>query len=76
MHYGYNMETVKVSQKFQVVIPKAVRRMLKIKPGERLVVIEKSGIVHMIPVGDIRKARGLAEGITTKGLRDDSERID
>ncbi len=76
MYYGDDMETVKVSQKFQVVIPKAIRRVLKIKPGEQMVMIEKGGIVHMVPISDIRKAKGLAKGITPEGLRDESERLD
>jgi AbrB family looped-hinge helix DNA binding protein len=69
------METVKVSQKYQVVIPKAIRRILRIKPGESIVMVEKGGIVHMIPVGDLKKMRGIAKGLTTKGLRDESERF-
>lgn len=70
------MEMVKVSPKFQVVIPKAIRNILKIKPGEHMVMIEKGGIVHMIPISDIREAKGLAKGITSEGLRDESERLD
>lgn len=30
----------------------------------------------MIPVRDIKKARGIAKGVTTKDLRDESERFD
>ncbi len=70
------MDTVKVSPKFQVVIPQEIREDLKLKPGERLVVIEKEGIIHLIPVGNIRKMRGIARGVTTENLRDESERFD
>jgi AbrB family looped-hinge helix DNA binding protein len=58
------METVKVSQKYQVVIPKAIRRVLGINPGESIVMVE-----------NIKKMRGMAKGLTTKGLRDESERF-
>ncbi|MFH1773590.1 MAG: AbrB/MazE/SpoVT family DNA-binding domain-containing protein [Methanobacteriota archaeon] len=70
------METVRVSSKFQVVIPKSIREILNIKPGEEIVMIEKDRAVHMIPVRDIKKARGIARGVTTKSLRDESERFD
>lgn len=70
------METVKVSQKFQVVIPRAIRKTLGIKPGERIIMVEKDGLVHMIPIGDIKKAKGMAKGTTIRELRDESERFD
>ncbi|MBI4167884.1 MAG: AbrB/MazE/SpoVT family DNA-binding domain-containing protein [Candidatus Aenigmarchaeota archaeon] len=69
------METVKVSPKFQVVIPKNVRESMGIKAGEKLVVIEKGRSIHLIPITDIRKARGMAKGVDTKNLRDESERF-
>ncbi|MBI3412960.1 MAG: AbrB/MazE/SpoVT family DNA-binding domain-containing protein [Candidatus Aenigmarchaeota archaeon] len=69
------METVKVSPKFQVVIPKGIRKSMGIKSGERLVVIEKGRSIHLIPVGDIRKVRGMAKGTDNKNLRDESERF-
>jgi AbrB family looped-hinge helix DNA binding protein len=75
MFYNDYMETVKVSQKFQIVIPKSIRKILGIKPGEKMVLIEKSGVVHMIPVGEIKKSRGIAKGATTEGLRDEGERF-
>lgn len=70
------METVSVSQKFQVVIPKSVRELLKIRPGEKMVVVEKDGLVHMIPVGNMKKSRGIAKGVSVQGLRDETERFD
>lgn len=70
------MDTVIVSQKFQIVIPKEIRKDLKIKPGEKLVVIEKAGSIHLVPVGKIRSARGFLAGISSEGVRDESERFD
>jgi len=69
------MDTVTVSPKFQVVIPLRIRTHLGIKPGEKMVVIEKGNTINMIPVGDIGNARGIAKGVTTKGLRDESDRF-
>ena len=70
------MDTVKVSPKFQVVIPKEIRKHLKLKAGERLVIIEKGGSIHLIPVGKMKDMRGFVKGISGKGLRDESERFD
>ena len=70
------MDTVKVSPKFQVVIPREIRNHLKLKPGERLVIIEKGGTIHLIPVGKMKEMRGFVKGISSKGLRDESERFD
>ena len=70
------MDTVKVSPKFQVVIPKEIRKDLKLKPGERLVIMEKGGTIHLIPVGKIKELRGFVRGISARGVRDESERLD
>jgi AbrB family looped-hinge helix DNA binding protein len=69
------METVKVSSKFQVVIPLSLRKALGIKPGEKMVMLEKGGLLYMIRIDDIKKARGRAKGVTTKGLREERERL-
>ena len=70
------MDTVKVSQKFQVVIPKKIRHSLKLKSGKRLVVLEKGGIIHLIPVGSAKEMKGIIKGVSSKGVRDESERFD
>ena len=70
------MDTVTVSEKFQVVIPKDIRRHLRIKPGEKFVVVEKGKTIHMIPVGKIKESRGIAKGVSIDDLRDESERFD
>jgi len=70
------MDTVTVSPKFQVVIPQEIRRDLNLRPGEKLVVIEKGGTIHLIPTGKIKESRGFARGVSTKSVRDESERFD
>ena len=69
------MDTVTVSQKFQIVIPKEIREDLEIRPGGRLVVIEKEGTIHLIPVGKMKDMRGFARNVSSKELRDESERF-
>ncbi len=70
------MDTVTVSPKFQVVIPKEIREDLNLRAGERLVVIEKGGTIHLIPVGKIKSMRGFISNVSLKELRDENERFD
>jgi AbrB family looped-hinge helix DNA binding protein len=62
---------VTVSTRYRVVIPSDVRDRLKLKPGQKLVVIEKDGVVHLIPIRSLRELKGMAAGITTKEIRDE-----
>ena len=42
--------TVKVSAKYQVVIPEEVRNALGIKPGTQINVIAKGRVAYLVPV--------------------------
>ncbi len=67
------MATVTVSPKFQVVIPSEVRNRLKLRPGQKVAVIEKDGVVHLIPIRPLKELKGLATGVSQKGLRDEGQ---
>ena len=69
------MSTVIVSSKYQVVIPEKIRSKLKLRPGQKVVMLEKDGIVHVIPVRPMKQVRGFAKGVDTKGIRDEDDRI-
>ncbi len=69
------MDTVTVSPKYQVVIPASVRKDLDIRPGEKVMVLEKDGVIHIIRVGDIKELRGKYKKLTTGGTRDETERF-
>ena len=60
------MEQVKVSPKFQVVIPKLVRESLGIAPGQRLQVVQYGDRIELVPVRDIGEMRGFLAGIDTR----------
>ena len=64
------MNTVTISTKFQLVIPKSVRRKLGIEAGMKFHVIEYGDRIELIPVRDIRSMRGFARGVTTTLSRD------
>jgi AbrB family looped-hinge helix DNA binding protein len=69
------MTTVTVSSKFQVVIPEEVRARLKLQPGQKVVVIEKDGVVHMIPLKSVKEMRGFAKGATAQNVREELDRF-
>lgn len=68
--------TVKVSPKFQVVIPKALREELKIEPGQELLIFALDGALRLVPRRSIKELRGIAKGMRWKDeLREHSERF-
>ena len=69
------MDTVTVSSKYQIVIPQDVREKIDLKPGQKIVVVEKDGIVHLIPQKPIREMRGFIRGMDTSQLRDEEDRF-
>jgi AbrB family looped-hinge helix DNA binding protein len=68
------MTTVSVSPKYQIVIPKAIREALNIKPGQKVQVIHYQGRIELVPVRPMRSARGFLEGIDTNIEREE-ERV-
>jgi len=65
------MHTVTVSPKYQVVIPKLIRETMKLRPGQKLRVIEYEGRIELIPDRDISELRGFLKGINTEFERED-----
>lgn len=64
------MKTVTVSPKYQVVIPRDVREVLSIKPGEKLQVIKYANRIELVPVRKIKSMRGFLKGIGTTVIRE------
>jgi len=59
------METVMVSPKFQVVIPRTIREALHIQPGQKVQVIRYENRIELIPLEPVEKMRGFLKGIDT-----------
>jgi AbrB family looped-hinge helix DNA binding protein len=64
------MQTVTVSPKYQVVIPKNIREALQLRPGQKMRVIEYDGRIELIPDRDISELRGFLTGIDTRVERE------
>ncbi len=69
------MDAVTVSPKYQVVIPQKVRRMLGVKPGQKMRVIAYGNQVVLIPERPIQEARGSLKGIDTDVPREEEDRV-
>ncbi|MBC7249827.1 MAG: AbrB/MazE/SpoVT family DNA-binding domain-containing protein [Anaerolineae bacterium] len=59
------METVTVSPKFQIVIPSRVRKLLDMRPGQKVRVFLYDNRIELIPVRSVKEARGFLKGIDT-----------
>ncbi len=65
------MQTVTVSPKYQVVIPKIIREAMQLRPGQKLKVIAHEGRIELIPDRDISELKGFLKGINTEFMRED-----
>jgi len=59
------MKSVTISPKYQVVIPREVRRSMEIKPGAKVQVLLYENRIELIPVKNMRRMRGFLKGIDT-----------
>ena len=65
------MTAVTVSPKYQVVIPKEVRKKLGLMPGQKIQIVLYGDRVELIPVRPVRRMRGFLKGINTRVPRED-----
>jgi AbrB family looped-hinge helix DNA binding protein len=68
------VETVTISPKFQVVIPKSIRERLGLAPGQKVQAIAYGDRIELIPVQPARRLRGFLKGIDTTVLREPDRR--
>ena len=59
------MEAVKISPKYQVVIPKKLREALNLRPGQQVQMVAFENRIEMIPVRTISEMKGFLKGIDT-----------
>jgi len=64
------MSIVTVSPKFQVVIPRAIREALGLRPGQQVRAFHYGNRIEFIPVRSMRSMRGFLKGIDTTVPRD------
>lgn len=69
------MDTVTISPKFQVVIPKAVREQLGLVPGQQVQALVFGGRIELIPLRPARELRGILRGLDARFERDREDRV-
>jgi len=60
------VQTVTISPKYQVVIPKKIRDRLGLLPGQKVQAMAYGGRIELIPVRPARQMKGFLKGIDTK----------
>lgn len=63
--WRFGMEAVKISRKFQVLIPKKLREALRLSPGQKIQMVAYGDRIEMIPLRKISAMKGFLKGIDT-----------
>ena len=63
-----------VSTKYQVVIPREIRRDIGLRSGQLVQIIAKAGVITMVPDQPIGRLRGYLKGMKTATLREKKDR--
>jgi AbrB family looped-hinge helix DNA binding protein len=69
------MDTVILSPKFQVVIPRRVRERIGLRPGEKLQVISFDDRIELIPIRPMSEMKGFLKGLDPTFKRDKGDRV-
>ena len=69
------MESVTLSSKYQLVVPRGARERLHLRPGMRITVLDKGNVIFLVPERPVRAYRGIARGASAKGLREKKDRL-
>ena len=65
------MNTVTLSNEYQLVIPEEVCRTTGVKAGTTFEVFSYDSRIELIPIGSVKNLKGLFKGIDTNIIRDD-----
>ncbi|PWH16268.1 MAG: AbrB family transcriptional regulator [Anaerolineae bacterium] len=69
------MDTATISPKYQVVIPRAIREKWNVKPGQKVRFIIYGNRLEIVPVRNIKEARGFLKGMSSDIEREEEDRV-
>ena len=68
------MNTVTISSKYQVVIPRSIRDQFNLKPGQKILFVPYNDTLRVVIVPPIEDAQGMFKGIDTDTQREKEDR--
>jgi len=57
------MDSVTISPKFQIVIPKSIRESLNLRPGQKVQAVQYGDRVELVPLVPVSEMRGFLQGM-------------
>lgn len=69
------MDTVTISSKYQMVIPRSIREKWNVKPGQKVRLIVYGNRLEVVPVRNIKEARGFLKGMSSDIEREEADRL-
>jgi len=75
MKRRFLMSTVVLSSKYEIVIPESLCEQARISPGQKVELFCVGGVIEVVPVENIKSARGSLPGLTTEVERDEDDRV-
>lgn len=72
---GVDMDTVKLSPKYQIVVPKRIREKMSLHPGEMFEIIGFEERIELIPIRPMSSVRGFLKDLDPSFKRDERDRV-
>ncbi len=69
------MTQVTVSTKYQVVIPKEVRKQMPVHTGQKFTIVVKEGTITLVPDRPLSQMRGFLKGMSGAVHREKRDRF-
>lgn len=62
-----------ISSKYQIVIPREVRKQFNLKPGQKVMLIPYQKSIRLVIVPSIKDALGMFQGMSTDSIREEED---
>ena len=67
------MGPVTISSKYQVVIPREIRKQFNLKPGQKIDFIPYNGTLRVVIIPTIEEAYGMLAGMDMDNIREEED---